>query len=615
MLNVGKALILAAGFGTRLLPLTRVVPKPLLPLDGIPMLDRAIAMVRAWGVRDITVNIHHGADAIFRHIVERQEGINISFEPDILGTGGALLRASWFLRDSEPFWIVNADVAAEVDARPILRAFKPGKTIAAAWLVGDKGPRTVECRRGRITNFSSANPGAPGTYTFTGIHLVDPRILHYIVGRERSKTFPPGSHPRGKSADTFASIIPAYERAMHDGWTVAGVEINNAFWADIGTPAQYLAANATLGRERSNAFPPGSHPRVTPVDQVRIHHNVILAPGIPIRRYHGIMAMRAEDALTETELKLARRWSLSTSLIACPLAPRGSARNFTRLYDKNNTALLVTHDPAREENNRYTGHARFLKKLGLSVPSVLSVDQQNHTTLFEDAGVESVQDLAPRKSAAWLEKIYEDVIDQLIVFHEQGYRVAKKQRLTLMPPFNEKLYDWEHNLFINIFLRDRCGVSPESNKEIKRELSSVSRKLLRARNVLVHRDLQSSNILLRGREWRFIDFQGMRFGPAVYDLASLLLDPYITISDATRERLLERYAAQCDPASRVHELFWPAAVQRLTQAIGAYARLGQSPATAHFLDYIPVARQRLEMALEKTGLYYGLLTRKCLNLS
>jgi mannose-1-phosphate guanylyltransferase len=569
-----KALILAAGFGTRLLPLTRVIPKPLLPLGGVPMLDRALAMVKSWGVRDVVINLHHGANKILRHILDRRPDgltINLSFEPDILGTGGALVKAAWFFKNHEPFWIVNADVAADVDGRKIARAFRPGKTIAAAWLIGDRGPRTVECSRGYVTNFATKHPGVPGTFTFSGVHLVDPRILKYLP------------------ADGFASIVPAYERAMKDGWRVAGVQVDDSYWADIGTPAQYIDANEHFPRTQSRR------------DRVRVMKNVILAPEVPDEHYAGIMALRATDALEPSELILAQAWSHDKNLIACPLAPRGSSRNFVRLYAGRKTAMLVTHDPAREENNLYASHARFLGKLGLPVPRVLAENTREHIALFEDVGEKSVQDLAPEKSAAWLEKIYENVIDQLIVFHEQGCRAAKNQRITLMPPFNEKLYEWEHNLFTDLFLRDRCGVSAGEIKEIKGELRNVSRCLLNARPVVVHRDLQSSNILLRGNRWSLIDFQGMRFGPAVYDLASLLLDPYILINESTRARMLARYEAYADPKSRVGELFWLAGIQRLGQALGAYARLGKNPGTARFLEYIPPALQNLVAALQRTG--------------
>ena len=116
---------------------------------------------------------------------------------------------------------------------------------------------------------------------------------------------------------------------------------------------------------------------------------------------------------------------------------------------------------------------------------------------------------------------------------------------------------------------------------------------------MLHRDFQSSNILLHRGVWSLIDYQGMRLGPAVYDLASLLCDPYITISPACRERLLVRYAERAQPGSRCLEMFWPAVVQRLGQALGAYARLSALPGTGHFARYIPPALSNMADALRR----------------
>lgn len=568
---ITKAVILAAGFGTRLLPLTRVVPKPLLPLGGVPMLDRALAMVKSWGVRDVVINLHHGADTMLRHVLDHRDdglAINISFEPEILGTGGALTKASWFFDDGEPFWIVNADVAADVDGKTIARAFRRGRTIAAAWLKGDVGPRTVECVRGRITNFSSKKAGAPGTYTFCGVHLVDPRILNYLPGAG------------------FASIVPAYERAMADGWHIAGVPINRAWWADVGTPSQYVDACRRF-RKKPTAGSNG----------IRIVHDVIIGAGVPDGHYAGIMALRAEDALSPAEKNLARKWSGTEGMIACPLAPRGSSRAFTRLYAGKKSAMLVTHDPTREENNYYALHARFLRKLGIPVPRVIAEDKRNHITVFEDVGSTSVQDLAPAKSGTWLLHIYEQVIDVMIGFHQAGYRGMKKKRLPTMRPLDDHLYAWEHNLFAENFLQKHCGLPPATTEKIKQELRANSRPFKNARPVLVHRDLQSSNIIVRGKKWSLIDFQGMREGRAVYDLASMLLDPYIHIENEIRMKLLERYADQSNPDSRVMELFWPAGIQRLGQALGAYARLGSNRDTERFLAYMPQAVRNMRLAI------------------
>ena len=196
-----KAVILAAGLGTRLRPLTAATPKPLLPLWGTPLLDHTMALLRGWGVNDVLLNLHHGADAILRHLrrtVHPGLRVTLSFEPAILGTGGALRRAEWFLGDA-PFWLVNADVAADLEPAPLLRAAARPRTLAALWLTDRAGPRTVELRRGRIASFRSPIAGQPGTYTFCGLHLLSPRILRFL---------PPAG---------FATIVGAYEAAVRAG--------------------------------------------------------------------------------------------------------------------------------------------------------------------------------------------------------------------------------------------------------------------------------------------------------------------------------------------------------------------------------------------------------------
>jgi len=580
MLNVDRAIILAAGFGTRLLPLTRVVPKPLLPLGGVPMLERALAMVLSWGVREVVVNVHHGADAIVRHLINRTPDglkIAISFEPEILGTGGALTKAAWFFREGKPFWMVNADVAADVDGKKIARMFKPRKTIASAWLMESRGPRTVECANGVITNFQSKRPRTKGTYTFCGVHLVDPAVLRYLP------------------ESGFASIIDAYQKAIADGWTIAGVPIENAFWADIGTPAQYVEAK--VGTD-VHAFRSAS-PSVRS-DDVAIINNFIYGPLVPRKTYSGIMAMRALDALDENELATVRRWpAFRDDAIACPLSPRGSARTFTRLYSGRETAMLVRHKPEREENNLYVAHTTFLQSLKLPVPRVITHNEKHHIALFSDVGFNSVQDQTEGWRKKHLETLYQSVLEKMVRFHEEGARAALRRRLPLMPAFDATLYEWEHDLFARLFLREWSGLDAAREAVVRQELKTVSRKLISLPPVLVHRDFQSSNILIHRGEWSLIDYQGMRMGPAVYDLASLLCDPYINITPASRERLLVFYADRAQPGSMCLEMFWPAVVQRLGQALGAYARLSALPGTGHFARYISPALNNMAEALRR----------------
>jgi aminoglycoside/choline kinase family phosphotransferase len=108
----------------------------------------------------------------------------------------------------------------------------------------------------------------------------------------------------------------------------------------------------------------------------------------------------------------------------------------------------------------------------------------------------------------------------------------------------------------------------------------------------VHRDFQSQNILLRNGQAYLIDFQGMRPGLAHYDMASLLYDPYVDLSDAERDELLEHYCRE-KPGADFMETLRLCAMQRLMQALGAYGFLGLVKDHKHFLQHIPKAVRSL----------------------
>jgi len=195
--DVKKAVVLAAGFGTRLRPLTLVRPKPLLPVWGVPMLERILRMLESWGVEEIAVNAHWQAPQV-RQFVWNRKGcakVTVAEEPEILGTGGVLNPLRYFLGDG-PFWLVNGDVVAEgLDPQPIADAFARSGGFAACWLSDTQGPRTVEADpEGRICNWKSDVPGDAGTYTYCGCAFLSPQVLGYVA-------------PSG-----FSTIVQAYEK-------------------------------------------------------------------------------------------------------------------------------------------------------------------------------------------------------------------------------------------------------------------------------------------------------------------------------------------------------------------------------------------------------------------
>lgn len=615
-----KAVVLAAGFGTRMLPLSRDLPKPLMPLWGIPILERILHLLKRWDVKEVMINLHHNPDEIFalgRSLARRDLKINFSFEPEILGTGGALRRAEWFLGD-QPFWLINSDIVANLKPDALIGMFASRKCLAAAWLHPTLGPRTVEMSKGWITSFQSAAPGAEGTYTFCGLHLVSPRVLDFLP------------------ESGFAGIIPAYERAMKKGLRVAGVCVPDSFWADIGTPQQYLDVHRQM-RKQGGSFSAIGH-GVIREHPVRVKNSVvwdgailragsviedaIVGRSADISGHIRYIAMRADHALELVEQQALKALRMDFQhATAYPMGPRGSDRTFTRITSTGRemwcplsertlspaahraaatpcqSVILMRYSLKRAENGLYCDHARFLHGIGLPVPQVLFDQPEQQLAIFEDLGDISLQDWVVGKPPAAIQKKYEEVLDSVLVLHEKGSTVARRARRPLMPSFGDKLYRWERDYFARYFLKERLHLPARQITAIKRDLACAASHLLKAPRVLIHRDLQSSNIFLKGDRPFFIDFQGMRYGAAAYDLASLLCDPYVSLSETIQEELLDDYAGHSTNPGTTTDIFWWAAIERLAQALGAYARLGTIPGMQPFSRHIAPAAAMMRRAL------------------
>jgi NDP-sugar pyrophosphorylase family protein/aminoglycoside/choline kinase family phosphotransferase len=618
-----RAIVLAAGFGTRLQPLTLCRPKPLMPVWGTPVLRHVLDLLRDWGVRDVLINLHHGAGPILNEIrLAPPPGLrcSFSFEPDILGTGGALRRAAWFVESDQPLWIMNADVLGDLSPWPLLRALPEHDAVAALWLDPVRGPRTVDTAHGLITSLRSATPAAPGTATFCGLQLVSPRLFRYLP------------------SSGFATLVNVYEAAMRRGERIAGVTVPGAYWSDIGTPADYRAAHRdTLAlarlRARGGRFARLPTASAAPVDSpafVAVSPGTVINPGAQVRdsvlwenvtlrssarvtdaiigdgltvigrvAYMAVRADRIDDPLLHRVIR-ALGWSVPRTTVL-PLPPRGSARTFTRLRCGARSAMLIRYSLERAENGLYTAHARFLRKHGLRVPRVLLDLPEAGVSVMEDAGDVSLQDRVPAAPPSRVAGLYRDVLTDVIALHDRATRAARRTGITLCPPFSRNLYDWEQNLFHEQFLIRHVQPTPAQAAAIGCELRRIIPPLLRVPQTLVHRDLQSSNVLLAGGHPVLIDFQGMRFGAPAYDLASLLCDPYVGLPASLRQELLAHYVAHAPGGNAVAETFDIAAVERLVQALGAFGRLGALPGTKHFLRHIPAAVRELLQASGRCG--------------
>jgi hypothetical protein len=614
-----RALVLAAGLGTRLQPLTLACPKPLMTLWDVPLIEHALRLLEAWGVEEIAVNLHWQPEKI-RAYLEGRKGVaqvRCSYEPEILGTGGALRPFRDFLGGA-PFWVLNADIAAALDPDTLLRAFEAGGGFAAAWLEPKKGPRTVEAdRRGRVTCYRSPTPGVAGTYTFCGLQLLSPEIYDYLPDR------------------SFCTLVDAYEQALFAGRFVCGVTVRGSYWDDAGTAEAYLrihgdvkrcAKSGTVGGRLYDAsadrldagdahfFCVGREASVDGTVSGRdsvVAGQAVVSAGSSLRgsvvvggtvggALTGAVCVGADqtgdDAISATVAAVG--W-FSDGAAAELLGKRGSGRTFWRLRAGDRSAVMIRYSMERPENGRYASHASLLARAGVPVPAVLADLPEVQALALEDWGDDSLQrrmEARPGKAEAW----YPPVLEALARLHREGTRAVEAAGEALEPPFDRALYAWEHGLFERELLSKRYGYGALP-AEVSHELNRVAERLGQARQVVVHRDFQSSNVLFRGARLAFIDFQGMRYGAAAYDLASLLYDPYVTLTPLLRTRLAEQYGGFQPDDPEAVELFHEGAVQRLVQALGAYGRLA-GVGQPGFVKHILPALENLLEASDACGL-------------
>lgn len=608
-----KAVILAAGLGTRLRPLTWLRPKPLVPVFGRPLILHLVDMLERWGVEEALVNLHWQPEHIREALTCREGRVRLEFFPEreIQGTGGALRAMQARLKDA-PFWIVNADIVASLKPEPLVRALEQdSRLIAAAWVDPRRGPRTVEIGAdATIANYRSARRGTPGTATFCGVQVVKPDLLGYLP------------------ATGACSLVDLYERADAAGRPVAGVQQRRSYWADAGTVANYLRIHEEIRRRHRRGQAGGewwttdTSPVATPLCGAHgaerrgyrssAGRHVVLWPGARVcagaRLSRTVVAdgVVADGTWRDAALipalaapqpvvaHAAERmgWPAAETAAAF-LGERGSNRGFWRLGWGRRRAILVTYGLERTENARYAGHARVLGEAGVPVPNVLAELPQEQALVLEDWGSDALEQRVKRRPEAVL-ALYEPVLQAAARLHTAATELACLRGVALEPPFDARVYGWEHDLFRNHLLLPRCKTVMTDG--VAAELRRVAERLLAAPRVIVHRDFQSSNVLCRGRRIALIDFQGMRFGPAAYDLASLVCDPYVPLSPAQRAQLRDRYAALYPAGAAVAELLPWAAVQRLVQALGAFGRLS-ALGHARFATFIaPAAGTLAEMA-------------------
>jgi mannose-1-phosphate guanylyltransferase len=237
-----KAMVLAAGLGLRMRPLTLLRAKPVLPVLNRPLLDWTMAKIARAGVRDVVVNLHHLPETVASVLgTGRRFGLRIRYavEPVILGTGGGPRAVRGFLGD-EPVLLVNGDVLFELDLRRLLAVHRVSGARATLALRRNPVPYAyspvVSDRKGRILSIADRPKRARGPVTmFASVHVLDPALLDRL--------------PEGASD----SVLDLYVPLLAEGAHLQGVRTRGA-WYDFGRPSLYRDAQLRLlpgrGRDR-----------------------------------------------------------------------------------------------------------------------------------------------------------------------------------------------------------------------------------------------------------------------------------------------------------------------------------------------------------------------------
>jgi aminoglycoside/choline kinase family phosphotransferase len=305
-------------------------------------------------------------------------------------------------------------------------------------------------------------------------------------------------------------------------------------------------------------------------------------------------------AIPEFYRELLQRWTpfpAATPHYWEPIEKGGSARRYYRLQipDRNVRGIVMEYSAEREENALYADVGRFLEEMGAPVPKIWGHDAEARLIWMEDLGEADLQG-QERESWSVRGSLYRQTLEVVEKLHRLGEQQAASWGLKTMPGFDEELYAWERNYCYKNFVQAVCGIelTPERKAAIEAELAPLALHLVRQPQGLVHRDFQSQNIMVANGQIFLIDFQGLRRGLGHYDLASLVLDPYVTLTETEKDELVEHYRVLLgNSAVENRSLYEMAGIQRLMQALGAYGFLGLSQGQRHFLRHIPVALPRL----------------------
>ena len=540
-----QAMILAAGLGTRLRPYTDVRPKPLFTVGGVTLLERHICALADAGFKAVIINTCHLAHEIHRFIEGKSwpVPVHLKQEAGLLDSAGAVANVADLL-DGSPLLVVNGDTLTDIDPKALFDAHaKRGAAATLALMDHPEFNNVSVDDKGGIHAFREPTPEGMKRLAFTGMQVLSPEAVAAI----------PEGMPYG--------MVDLYRDLIEKGETVIGVTIDECLWFDCGTQERYLDASKT-----------------------------IMIPG----------ALRQAFGNTPEAIKTER------------LKGDGSDRRWSRITTPEGNIICCEHGIRSDFS---TGEADSMLRIGThqqskGIPTspILTGDAVSGLVFVKDAGNTHLADLAKTLPEDEVETLYQSVLDTLIRFSQEGIQGFNDAWCWQTPAYDkEMILTMECHYFMDAFIDGYLGMSEDLSLYQAAFDHIADNALDDALPGLMHRDFQSRNIMIHHEAScastpTIIDFQGARKGPIQYDIASLLIDPYVGLTNAMQDRLLAHTAQSLqaqgiDLGKKFHTSYTFCAIARNLQMLGAFGKLS-TLGKPGFEEHIPRALATLENRLK-----------------
>jgi len=433
--------------------------------------------------------------------------------------------------------VINSDICTDIDIGAAYRYHLTHKHLVTMVMHDYEAFNTVLVdKNANIKHFSrtcSAEAGLSDMQplAFTGIHIIDPEAFAYISG-----------------TGEYADIIDAYDQMIADGRCPKAHIVEPDIWHDIGTPQAY----------KEIAF-----------DE---------------------MARRA----------LCIAFSSSGPYITQSIAPDGSDNHWYRIISEQGTIVAcdrgIKKTAAITETESFAHIGNHLFSTTGAVPEIFLTDSFAGLCFMEDLGSTNLQTIIKKSGhPKIIEILYKQVIDRLVKLATTGYEGFQSNWTYLTASYDKELIiKQECHYFTRSFLVDYLGMA-DMQATLETEFDTIADMTLAfAIDGLMHRDMQSRNIMIKDNHPYFIDFQGARTGPIQYDLAALLIDPYTALKQSMQDDLADYYKQKLAGKMNFDERrfntgYACCCVTRNLQMLGAFGYLTVKKNKSQFKAYIPLA--------------------------